>query len=91
VSHTPGPWRVDEHGTVRGPDDSFVCDVDANDQFARDGSDARLIVAAPELLELARRYASECGECAGVGITIENAPCEECAYIRELIAKATRP
>ena len=41
--------------------------------------------AAIAMLE---RYASECGECAGVGITIEDEDCKECADIRAVITKA---
>src|SRR5438477_1758262 len=43
---------------------------------------------ARELLELAKVYASECGECAGVGITPDDAPCIECEGVRDLIARA---
>jgi hypothetical protein len=68
-------------------------------------ADARLIVAAPDLLALARKYASECGNCNGCGFTVGDDgisgrgpddaeptryACEDCADIREVIAKAVR-
>lgn len=63
---------------------------------------ARLMAAAPELLALARQYASECGDCNGTGlVTIttwpggievdnDDQPCPDCADIRAVIAKATQ-
>jgi hypothetical protein len=38
-----------------------------------------------KLRAMVERYASECGECAGVGITIDDEPCAECADIRALL------
>jgi hypothetical protein len=60
-----------------------------------------LIEASPELLALARQYASECAECDGAGlVTIttypggievdnDDQPCPACTDIRAVIAKAT--
>jgi len=41
-----------------------------------------------DLLALAKQYASECGECGGAGIDIEDEDCSECRFIRELIVRA---
>lgn len=61
------------------------------------------ITAVPELLNLARQYASECAGCSGRGFTVGDDgisgrgpddveptryACEDCADIREVIAKA---
>ena len=46
-----------------------------------------LFAAAPQLLALAKQYVSECGECAGVGITVEDEDCAECKPIRDLIKR----
>lgn len=52
-----------------------------------------LVAQVRELLALAKRYASECGECAGRGTykVISAIPpvqdCEQCADIRALISK----
>ena len=51
-----------------------------------------LLLAASELLALAKRYASECAECDGSAERVNNddstSPCPECADIRAVIAKA---
>lgn len=60
-----------------------------------------LVKAAPDLLALARQYASECGECTGKGVIhVKQWPggievdgerdCEDCADVRKVIAKATQ-
>jgi hypothetical protein len=54
---------------------------------------AALIGAAPELLALARRYASECRHCDGRGVRMTHPAgatddCFACADIRKIIAKA---
>jgi len=67
-------------------------------------ANARLIAAAPDLLALARKYASECGNCNGRGYNTqagepftqeasnnERIECEDCADIRDVIAKAVKP
>lgn len=54
-------------------------------------ANGRLIAAAPDLLALAKQYASECAECDGTGrepYTDEFRECEECRDIRLVIAKA---
>lgn len=51
-------------------------------------ADARLMAVAPKLLQLAEQYASECGECAGTGTTIEDRDCANCRFIRDAIAQA---
>lgn len=97
AQHTPGPWRLDsDEGCcgVLGPDGFMVADCtifsllpDAPSPERWDAN-ARLIAAAPDLLALAYQYASECGECAGVGITPEDEDCAECRFIRVVINKA---
>jgi hypothetical protein len=48
--HTPGPWRRNmQANTLRGAGDHFVCDM--NDVAS---ANARLIEAAPDLLEALR-------------------------------------
>jgi hypothetical protein len=68
-----------------GDDDSpHILQAEAN---------ARLIAAAPDLLALAKQYASECAECCGTGISWdwnarEQKTCSDCADIYAVIAKA---
>ena len=105
AKHTPGPWRLDER---RSPDglvariNSSRWDALAEVVVRMDDSDAddpvglanaSLIQAAPDLLALAKRYASECAECGGTGIardpdTNMGGPCPDCADIRAVLAKA---
>lgn len=81
----------------------FVLDCDGP---IENEANAHLIAAAPELLALVQRYASECAECGGKGwyyvgegvsgsgpddIEPEQAHCPECADIRAVIAKAVTP
>ena len=100
--HTPGPWYVNPAYPLLvnavGKSLSFVY-APAVDcpllEMAK--ADARLIAAAPDLLALAKKYASECAWCSGTG-TIEHVPfdngvsstskCIQCADIRAVIAKA---
>jgi hypothetical protein len=112
--HTPGPWKyfTPTYGkpTVRTADEKrSICQLSTsrpnryteNPGRTREEAiaDARLIAAAPDLLELARQYASESAECDGTGRWVENdrhgkpiektaRPCEDCAGIRAVIAKA---
>ena len=55
-------------------------------------ADARLIACAPDLLAMVERYASECAECDGkgtwVGPDLHTEPCDTCADLRALIARA---
>jgi hypothetical protein len=92
--HTPGPWepkRIDRHHWVIG-------DGVARTQVPPEGGEemieanARLIAAAPDLLELAHQMARECCDCnyggGATGLGSEGAPCESCGHIRALIEKA---
>lgn len=61
-----------------------------------DLADAILAAAAPDLLELAKQYAAECGECNGTGRRqfredADSDPCPDCEGIRAVIAKAELP
>jgi len=55
-------------------------------------ADMVLIAAAPDLLALAKQYASECSGCDGkgewLGPDLHREPCQDCADIRAVIAKA---
>jgi hypothetical protein len=103
--HTPGPWRVFS-SDGRGPD--FVAaTVDRKERLIAQvdsAPNARLIAAAPQLLDFAKLQASQCGICEGTGTAkhlpaVENLqdldgrlqrPCEWCADVRALIALATK-
>ena len=60
AAHTPGPWRVATDNAVAGPEDGFnpigacgCCDspwMMADDKATQE-ADARLIAAAPDLLD----------------------------------------
>lgn len=67
----------------------------------QDAANVRLIAAAPDLLALARQVASECAECDGrgtincyesdPGVIDITEPCDACADVRAVIAKAVGP
>lgn len=70
---TAAPWQVDEEfGLIIGPKGEEVCAVHAGVpdgvtgrvQIQTAAANARLIAAAPELLELARFAVTEDGACA---------------------------
>lgn len=97
TKHTPGPWRVDNH-----------CDVAAQDRHVAtpslygDGSDeanARLIAAAPDLLQGLEDMIGHCQGCNGrgrcygpvpgsPGSYASNQPCQDCSDARAAIKKA---
>jgi hypothetical protein len=77
--HTPGPWTWDEPHPVSdelgderhfwrltGSSRDVLCATNDGDVFVR-GADARLIAAAPELLEACEGAAKTLGIMAGAG------------------------
>lgn len=108
ASHTPGPWMLDPaHPLMVYCDDALgsrVADLSQPGHgipWAQEEANARLIAAAPDLLTLAKQYASACINCGGSAEIIRNKssdgdplhdfaePCPECEHIRDAIAKAT--
>ena len=99
VAHTPGPWRASPDSSIVGTavlakGGLVIASVLGERDAVR--SNAALIAAAPDLLALAKRYASECAQCDGDGRILvtfndreaEYDPCEACADIRAVIEKA---
>ena len=81
--HTPGPWWIAGEGTIRSGtgkrdrDAGWIADVNWRNRDAN----ARLIAAAPELLDALKLAASIIGH-----------PDDEMSkYIASIIAKATTP
>ena len=66
----------------------FVSQADGHPDIQVSAADMALISQAPALLRLVEQYASECGECAGAGVTVEDEDCAECKFIRDVIALA---
>ncbi len=93
------PYRVNEDGgTVYSPNGDCVASCAPNAgplAFPQDAAVCRANAAAiaqacnihDELVELARQYGGECGECAGTGITPDDLDCPECKFIRDVLAK----
>lgn len=108
TEHTPGPWRL-QH-TARDCMHIFVdapvgvkilatVECGFKEPFeSQQTANAILMLHAPELLALARKYASECIECGGSAEGIRghgsepedeySEPCEACAHIWAVINKA---
>ncbi len=95
--HTPGPWKHvvkygDNSGPINGPDGKAVASIVGNSTRPTEekGANARLIAAAPELLEVARSAAA----IGYHGMPEGEGPCRcsRCDLVREAsatIAKAT--
>ncbi|MFO1394674.1 MAG: hypothetical protein U1F09_12995 [Steroidobacteraceae bacterium] len=91
--HTPGPWKVCEGSPftrwyVKAIHATYVIAECGISEGKTGEANARLIAAAPDLLALARQYASECGDCAGTRVCPDDEPCTECADIWRIIDKA---
>ena len=98
--HVYRPERIDKDGLKYWAE--CICVVypgDRDDDRVHHpgaSANAHLIASAPDLLALAKRYASECSGCDGQGLIgvqcsdgpFEDFPCEDCADIRAVIAKA---
>lgn len=92
-SHTPGPWNVNRKriGTIEHTDPSGLVDTVAftsGDTSGSPSANARLIAAAPDLLEACEAVWQSCDSEGRImlpanGITITN--------LRAAIAKATDP
>jgi len=103
--HTRGPW-VYQVSPLTGKDIQLKrahwCVGIAGGQglalVFESEANARLVAASPQLLALAKRYASECAECSGEGCVRDEGStdcdvnglvdCEACADIRAVIDKA---
>lgn len=97
MSHTPGPWSLSDKGlgvwSTNQPlgDNKVIANCDAVSRVKSENlANARLIAAAPELLEVAQMYElqltiwiDEIGCSAGNfdGGSFET--CEHCQYLRE--------
>lgn len=107
TTHTPGPWAMRQERfeyVVRDANGRRLFGGSWHDSHDKNyplqpasEKNLRLASAAPDLLALAKRYASECAWCSGTG-TIEHVPfdngvsstskCIQCADIRAVIDKA---
>src|SRR5690348_2314077 len=99
--HTPGPWQFyadlpstdpNWHVVTNESRMRVLANVHIEPGNAVDLANAHLITTAPDLLALAKQYASECSGCDGkgewMGPDLHREPCEDCADIRAVIAKA---
>jgi hypothetical protein len=55
ATHTPGPWKEKRKLAIYSADDEPICAVFPAETEERSKADARLIAAAPDLLEALRR------------------------------------
>lgn len=85
VKHTPGPWQIEDHGSLYVstmhpvPVFELVPLVGLPDEHR---ANARLIAAAPELLEAAKRLEAE------FGLALNKKTMEAVHFARSAIAKA---
>lgn len=83
--HTAGEWKAHETETRIAIKSGKRVVAYVQIGIHQDGN-AALIACAPRLLRLARQYASECGDCAGVGVDVDGVECPDCKEIRDVIA-----
>jgi hypothetical protein len=86
TQHTPGPWHADtnvagDYTQVKAHPNKFICEVDGREKEYQNEANARLIAAAPELLEALADL------CYVVGHTYKDSKVFKDA--RAVIAKAT--
>ena len=99
--HTPGPWGLEAtednlliyYPAPIGAKILATIDTGFDEPFeSQQWANAHLMRAAPDLLALAKQYAMECSGCDGqgewMGPDLHREPCEDCADIRAVIAKA---
>jgi hypothetical protein len=69
AAHTPGPWQTSFAHNAVGYPCFFIHGMSGEQKRdeATLAANAHLIAAAPDLLALAKQYASECAGCGGKG------------------------
>lgn len=85
AKHTPGPWRVNGQKSVRGPNLEYI----ANANWKNGEANARLIAAAPDLLEALIMVRDADDDCKSDGLP--TIPSIARATINAAISKATTP
>lgn len=94
--HTPGPWVHDRDGEILGPDNVIVVYAHGAQRAVQTDEDARLIAAAPDLLEALENLIDACSrpdgriccdghDCGCMGTTYHQLAEH---YAKEAIAKA---
>lgn len=88
LKHTPGPWRlsrVEVLQRIEGPDGLHIATLPFSD---RKESNARLIAAAPDLLEAARGALRELCALGGGAKLLDDATADVIRELRAAISKA---
>ena len=96
ADHTPGPWHVCgdmirstvSNAAMRSVAKVYVSQMHGKPEAA---ANARLIAAAPDLLEACRALVSDCWRRSGVGLQDHEDGCEDCRAARAAIARAEGP
>ena len=92
--HTPGPWGIVESASsddyyelrVESKDGTFVADCDGSGDFEMQRANARLIAAAPQMLEACRAALAELRRRLGES---DPGAYRDIVMLREAIAAAT--
>ena len=66
ATHTPGPWKEKRKLAIYSADDEPICAVFPAETEERSKADARLIAAAPDLLEALKNAREWLDELAGL-------------------------
>lgn len=99
MTHTPGPWGYfidDDEGPIHFPDTYVVDQLYGSHDWIGNRilkeTDARLMAASPDLLNMLQRMVDECSysHVTPEGVEIVSRPCPlTMQHAREAIAKAT--
>jgi hypothetical protein len=65
MSHTPGPWKLDEFNgnTIWGPYNEHIADVRGYGAGLPQEANAQLLTASPEMLDSLRKLVACCAHC----------------------------
>jgi len=57
--HTPPPWFIDYELRIVGPEGRLVCSTNVSDDYLEDTANAKLIIAAPNMLAMLKTLAED--------------------------------
>jgi hypothetical protein len=84
MNHTPGPWNIAPCNMIESKGGDYICKIDASEGDDHHAN-ARLIAAAPDLLEVCQKLAAWDQSDGDVNLISE-----ACSFARAAIAKVVQ-